>query len=252
VILLLDNYDSFVHNLARYVRRLGHETLVVRSDAIDARGARALRPGAIVLSPGPRTPAEAGCSIDVVRRLTGEIPILGVCLGHQAIGAAMGAKIVRAAEPMHGRTSLVYHDNASIFAGLTSPLRVCRYHSLVIDRATLGRELQPIAWTADEAIMAVAHREHPTIGVQFHPEAILTEHGYALLAAFLRLAKLSVSAPLPNDELDALADFRANDFTARAGDSDGGYADAGEWPLPVAAAPLAAPAIPRVPPEGRP
>lgn len=205
MILLLDNYDSFVHNLARYFRRLGHETTVVRSDAIDARQIAEMRPSAVVISPGPCTPADAGCSIDAVRQLSGKLPILGVCLGHQAIGAAFGAAIVRAGEPMHGRTSALLHRGTSVFAGLPSPLRVCRYHSLVVDRGTLPDELQATAWTGDETIMAIAHREHPTVGVQFHPEAILTEHGYAMLAAFLRIAGLSVVDPLPADELAAVA-----------------------------------------------
>jgi anthranilate synthase/aminodeoxychorismate synthase-like glutamine amidotransferase len=200
MILLIDNYDSFVHNLARYLRRLGVETQVVRNDAIDVAGIRALQPQAIVLSPGPCTPAEAGCSLDVARDLSDKIPLLGVCLGHQAIGAAFGGKIVRAAQPMHGRTSVVSHHQDEIFAGLPNPLTVGRYHSLVIDPHSLPRELEVTATTADGTIMAVAHRQRPMWGVQFHPESILTEGGYMLLANFLRLAGIAPTLPLPQTE----------------------------------------------------
>ena len=201
MILLIDNYDSFVHNLARYLRRLGQETLVVRNDAIDVAGVRALNPAAIVLSPGPCTPSEAGCSLDVVRELHKHFPMLGVCLGHQTIGQALGAKIVRAPQPMHGRTSEVVHGGESLFAGLSSPFIACRYHSLVIERDSLPAELEVIAQTADGIVMAIAHRRYPLVGVQFHPEAILTEGGYALLANFLQLAGLPANAPLPASEL---------------------------------------------------
>jgi anthranilate synthase/aminodeoxychorismate synthase-like glutamine amidotransferase len=198
MIVLVDNYDSFVHNLARYFERLGQQTLVVRNDAIDAKHITESGASAVVLSPGPCTPVEAGCSLDVVRQLAGRLPILGVCLGHQAIAAAFGARIVRAHEPMHGRTSLVHHKSHDVFAGLRSPFTACRYHSLVVDRATLPDCLSVTAWTTDETIMAVSHRDWPVIGVQFHPEAILTEHGYALLANFLRIAGLTVPAQLPS------------------------------------------------------
>ncbi len=200
MILLLDNYDSFVHNLARYFRRLGQETLVVRNDAIDVARIRRLRPAAIVLSPGPCTPNEAGCSLEVVRELHRELPILGVCLGHQTIAQALGARIIRASEPMHGRTSEVFHAGESIFASLPSPLVACRYHSLVIDPPSLPPELEVIAQTADGVVMAIAHRQYPAVGVQFHPEAILTEGGFTMLANFLRLAGLD-SSSIPNEEL---------------------------------------------------
>lgn len=201
MILLIDNYDSFVHNLARYLRRLGQETLVVRNDALDVAGVRAVNPAAIVLSPGPCTPSEAGCSLDVVRELHKHFPMLGVCLGHQTIGQALGAKIVRAPQPMHGRTSEIVHGGESLFAGLPSPLIACRYHSLVIERDSLPAELEVIAQTAEGIVMAIAHRRYPLVGVQFHPEAILTEGGYALLANFLQLAGLPANAPLPASEL---------------------------------------------------
>ncbi len=197
MILLIDNYDSFVHNLARYFQRLGHATRVVRNDATGAAAIEALRPDAIVLSPGPCTPREAGCSMEVVQRLAGKLPILGICLGHQAIAAALGATIVRAAEPMHGRTSDIYHAGQSVFAGLPNPLSACRYHSLVVDHATLPPQLQVTAHTSDGTIMALAHRDWPIVGLQFHPESILTDLGYALLASFLRIAQLEVPADPP-------------------------------------------------------
>jgi anthranilate synthase component 2 len=186
VILLIDNYDSFVHNLARYFMRLGQTTHVVRNDAVDLAGIRQLRPAAIVLSPGPRTPKEAGCSVDVIQAFGAELPTLGVCLGHQAIGVAYGGRVVRAQQPMHGRTSLVRHRRSGLFRGIPSPLTACRYHSLVLDRESLPTCLDVTAWTDDGTIMGIAHREWPVFGVQFHPESILTEAGSELLANFLR------------------------------------------------------------------
>jgi anthranilate synthase/aminodeoxychorismate synthase-like glutamine amidotransferase len=194
VILLIDNYDSFVHNLPRYFERLGQETLVVRNDGTTVDKVRRLAPQAIVLSPGPCTPAEAGCSIDVVRELQADFPILGVCLGHQAIAAALGGRIVRAAEPRHGRTSLVKHTSSRLFAGVPSPLTVCRYHSLVVDDANLPLSLKVTARSDDEAVMALEHATLPVFGVQFHPEATLTQHGYQLLANFLQLAGIHSTA----------------------------------------------------------
>lgn len=207
MILLIDNYDSFVYNLARYFARLGRTTHVVRNDLIDVAAIRELRPRAIVLSPGPCTPSEAGCSLDVVRQLTGEIPILGVCLGHQAIGAAFGGQVVRA-QPMHGRSSLITHDAQGIFEGLPSPLSVGRYHSLAVAEVGLPPDLKVTARTAGGVVMALAHRRHPTVGVQFHPESILTDGGYELLANFLRIARLDVASvpsmveesPLPSED----------------------------------------------------
>lgn len=193
MILLIDNYDSFVHNLARYFRRLGQETLVVRNDAATVDDLRRLRPQGIVLSPGPCTPVEAGCSIDVVKYLCDEAPILGVCLGHQAIAAALGGRVVRAAEPRHGRASDITHSGSGLFFGIPSPLTVCRYHSLVVDDASLPTELRVTARTDDGVIMAFEHRSSPLYGVQFHPEAALTERGYDLLANFLRIAGCRLS-----------------------------------------------------------
>lgn len=197
MILIVDNFDSFVYNLARYLQRLGQETVVVRNDATDVARVRAMKPQAIVLSPGPCTPREAGCSLELVRKLAGEIPMLGVCLGHQVIGEACGGKIVRAPQPMHGRTSTIEHDQQGLFAGLPSTLTVGRYHSLVIEESTLPTSLKVTARTAEGVVMAIAHREWQLYGVQFHPEAILTEGGFTLLANFLRLADCSLPTCLP-------------------------------------------------------
>jgi len=197
MILLIDNYDSFVFNLARYFQRLGQVTRVVRNTAIDVDGVRTLRPDAVVLSPGPCTPREAGCSLEVVRQLADEVPMLGVCLGHQVIAEAFGGRIVRAQEPVHGRTSPIHHDGRGLFAWLSDPIVGCRYHSLVVDQASLPESLEVAAWTADGTVMAIRHRQRPIVGLQFHPESILTDCGYPLLAAFLRLAGLTVPSPLP-------------------------------------------------------
>lgn len=197
MILLVDNYDSFVYNLARYFERLGQATLVVRNDAIDAAGVRELAPAALVLSPGPCAPEQAGASLDLVRDLHQELPILGVCLGHQTIAAALGGRIVPANEPVHGRASEIFHTGRGIFAHLPNPLRACRYHSLTVEEATLPEALEATAHTADGVVMALAHRRLPVIGVQFHPESVLTEHGYELLSGFLRLAGLSVPEVTP-------------------------------------------------------
>ncbi|MDQ3699114.1 MAG: aminodeoxychorismate/anthranilate synthase component II [Gemmatimonadota bacterium] len=186
MILLIDNYDSFVHNLARYVRELGAEAVVRRNDALTIGDVEALAPTHIIVSPGPRSPREAGVSTDVVRRFGATVPVLGVCLGHQCVGAAYGGVIVGARRPMHGKTSLVSHAGEGIFAGIPSPFRATRYHSLVIDPATMPASLRVTATSEDGEIMAVEHREHPVIGVQFHPESVLTEYGYALLDRFLR------------------------------------------------------------------
>lgn len=201
MILLIDNYDSFVHNLARYLRRLGQETVVVRNDAITLPQIEALHPGAIVLSPGPCTPDEAGISLDIARDLYGQFPLLGVCLGHQVIAQAFFASIVRAPQPMHGRTSEIVHQGRGLFAGLPSPLMVCRYHSLVVEEATLSHSLAVTARTVSGVVMAIEHRNHPVCGVQFHPEAILTQGGFRMLANFLQNAKIPFDrAAIPPDE----------------------------------------------------
>jgi anthranilate synthase/aminodeoxychorismate synthase-like glutamine amidotransferase len=187
MILLIDNYDSFVHNLARYVRELGWEAVVRRNDALTLGEIESLAPSHIIISPGPCTPAEAGISTELVRRFGSSTPILGVCLGHQCIGAAYGGEIVRAGQPVHGKTSVVVHDGSGIFARIPSPLRVARYHSLVIAKESLPDSLRVLATARDDGeIMAVEHREHPVVGVQFHPESAATEYGYAMLDRFLR------------------------------------------------------------------
>ena len=198
MILLLDNYDSFVYNLDRFLRRLGQKTLVIRSDAIGVDAIARLDCSAIVLSPGPKAPDEAGCSLEVVRRLHHQLPILGVCLGHQAIGQAFGARIIRGNDPVHGKTSTISIQSPNrLFDGLPSQFEVARYHSLTIEPNSLPPELRVVAWSPDQAIMAIEHVGFPVFGVQFHPESILTEHGYGILANFLKSAKLPCHDPLP-------------------------------------------------------
>ena len=201
MILLIDNYDSFVHNLARYVRELGGDAVVVRNDEISVQGVEELSPSHIIISPGPCSPAEAGISTELVQRLGPTTPILGVCLGHQCIGAAYGSRILRAGRPVHGRTSFIDHDGTSVFAGLPSPIEVTRYHSLVIPPGDVPPALRVTARARDDGeIMAVEHREYPVVGVQFHPESAATQYGYAMLDRFLRGDR---SHP---DELPPLAD----------------------------------------------
>ena len=184
MILLIDNYDSFVYNLARYFEEIGRETEVVRNDAIDLEGIRGMSPEAIVISPGPCDPARAGISLSVLRDLGPEIPMLGVCLGHQALGAAYGGAVVRG-EPVHGRAAEVHHDGRGIFRGIPSPFLAGRYHSLVVSPDALPECLEVAARLRDGTIMALRHRELPLVGVQFHPESVLTEHGHELLRNFL-------------------------------------------------------------------
>ena len=197
MILLIDHYDSFVHNLARYLNRLGQETKVVRFDQIQTAEIPWSSVDAMLLSPGPCSPQQAAPSLELVRRFIGKLPILGVCLGHQCIAAALGGEIVRAAEPMHGRTSRVFHDGQGMFAGLENPTTAGRYHSLVVDRRTLPKELEVSAWLEDDTVMAIRHRSAPAMGIQFHPESVLTTTGYPLLANFLELHGLTVQRPLP-------------------------------------------------------
>jgi len=184
-VLLIDNYDSFTWNLVQYLGELGAEVSVFRNDAIDAAGVRAGAPDGLVLSPGPCTPDEAGCCLEVLRTLSGALPILGVCLGHQAIGQAFGGKVVRNARIVHGKASPVEHDGTGLYAGLPRPFQAGRYHSLVVERRSLPRALKVTAWTSEGEIMGLAHRTLPVEGVQFHPESVLTGEGKRLLANWL-------------------------------------------------------------------
>ena len=191
MILVIDNYDSFTYNLVQYLGELGAEMEVVRNDQLSVEEIAERAPERIVISPGPCTPTEAGVSVDTIRELGPKIPILGVCLGHQSIGQAYGGEVVRAAKPMHGKTSPIRHTGEGIFRGIPAPFTVARYHSLVIEPSSLPGELEAVAWTDDPGfeteIQAVRHREHPVWGVQFHPESIASEHGHALLRNFMEL-----------------------------------------------------------------
>jgi len=188
-VLVIDNYDSFVFNLVQYLGELGAEPIVHRNDEIDLAGIEALDPDAILISPGPGTPADAGISCAVIREWAGRRPILGVCLGHQAIGEVFGGDVVRAGQVMHGKTSAIRHDGAGVFAGLPSPFEATRYHSLVVDPASVPDELEVTAWTDGEdgrpVVMGLRHRVHEVEGVQFHPESILTATGHHILQTFL-------------------------------------------------------------------
>jgi anthranilate synthase component II len=185
MLLMIDNYDSFTFNLVQYFGELGEHVHTVRNDQVDVAGMVALKPARIVFSPGPCTPAEAGVCVDAIRHFAGRVPMLGVCLGHQSIGAALGGRIIRAAVPMHGKTSRVEHDGQGVFEALPQNFTVVRYHSLVIERATLPADLLVTATSNDGEIMGVRHRNLPIEGVQFHPESILSEHGHAMLRNFL-------------------------------------------------------------------
>ena len=190
MLLMIDNYDSFTFNLVQYLQTLGAEVKVVRNDALSVDEIAALQPSHIVVSPGPCTPNEAGVSLEVIRRLGANMPILGVCLGHQSIGQVYGGNVIRAGNIMHGKTSPIRHEGKGVFAGLPDAYEATRYHSLVVDKNSLPAELEITAWTENadgsmEEIMGLRHREHPVEGVQFHPESILTQHGHALLKNFL-------------------------------------------------------------------
>ncbi len=197
MLLMIDNYDSFTYNLVQYLQELGEEVRVERNDALTVEQVAVLAPARIVISPGPCTPDEAGISVALIERLGPRIPILGVCLGHQSLGQAYGGRVVRAGRIMHGKTSPIHHAGQGVFAGLPSPFEATRYHSLVVEDATLPDCLEITAWTVREdggpapdsmgreAIMGLRHREHPVEGVQFHPESILTQHGHAMLRNFL-------------------------------------------------------------------
>ena len=193
MILLIDNYDSFTFNLVHYLGDLGESCDVRRNNALSVEDAMRLKPEAIVFSPGPRSPNEAGICCDLIARAAGEIPMFGVCLGHQSIGQVFGGSVVRAPTPMHGKVSPVIHNGTDIFAGLPDPFRATRYHSLTVDPDTLPDTLVPTAWTADGVIMGLRHRDLPIFGVQFHPESIASEHGHDILANFLSIARTGVA-----------------------------------------------------------
>ncbi len=188
MILVVDNYDSFTYNLVHYLAELGARTRVVRNDDLSAQDAWALKPDAVLLSPGPCAPDQAGICLELLATATDAMPVLGVCLGHQSIGQAFGGEVVRAKTLMHGKTSPIHHEGGGVFAGLPSPFVATRYHSLAVRRETLPDVLQVTAWTEDGEIMGLSHRTRPIHGVQFHPESIATENGHALLANFLDLA----------------------------------------------------------------
>jgi anthranilate synthase component 2 len=195
LLLLIDNYDSFTYNLFHYLGELGADVRVVRNDEISAAEALGLKPEGIVLSPGPCTPNEAGICLDVIRQADGAMPLLGVCLGHQAIGQVYGGDIVRAPEPMHGKMSTIHHTGKSVFRGLNNDFQATRYHSLTIDPPSLPDVLEVTATSEDGVIQGVMHKTHPVHGVQFHPESIASENGHALLNNFLQIARAFAKAP---------------------------------------------------------
>jgi anthranilate synthase component 2 len=195
MILLIDNYDSFTYNLFHYLGELGADVRVVRNDEISAAEALGMKPDGIVLSPGPCTPNEAGICLDVIKQANGAMPILGVCLGHQAIGQVYGGKVVRAPEPMHGKVSRVHHTGKSVFRGLNNDFLATRYHSLTIDPPSMPGSLEVTATSEDGVIQGVMHKTHPVHGVQFHPESIASENGHALLANFLQIARDFAKVP---------------------------------------------------------
>jgi anthranilate synthase component 2 len=188
MILVIDNYDSFTYNLVHYLNELGAHTRVYRNDALTTEEALGLKPQAVLLSPGPCTPDEAGICLDLLARAPRDLPILGVCLGHQAMGQAEGGKVVRAKTLMHGKTDLIHHNGGGVFRDIPSPFTATRYHSLAIERASLPNTLEVTAWTEDGEIMGVQHKDRPMYGVQFHPESIATQYGHEMLANFLDLA----------------------------------------------------------------
>lgn len=194
MLLMIDNYDSFTYNLVQYLGELGAELLVKRNDELSVAQIRELKPEAIVISPGPCTPNEAGISLEVIDKLKGEYPILGVCLGHQAIGQAFGGKVIRATNVMHGKTSEIHHDGKTLFAGLPNPFVATRYHSLLVERESLPESLEISAWTDAGEIMGLRHKKYLVEGVQFHPESILTQPGKELLNNFLKRVKTSRAA----------------------------------------------------------
>lgn len=196
MILVIDNYDSFTYNLVHYLNELGADTVVHRNDDLSVQEALGLRPNAVLLSPGPKAPDQAGICLPLLRGAPDDLAILGVCLGHQAIGQAYGGDVIRAKEVMHGKTSKIFHNDQGVFKGLPNPFIATRYHSLAVDKATLPDDLEITAWTEDGEIMGVQHKTRPVYGVQFHPESIATEGGHQLLANFLDLAQVKRDAAI--------------------------------------------------------
>jgi len=189
MIAVIDNYDSFTYNLVQYLGTLGAQVVVHRNDAVDVDELKAMRPEGLLVSPGPGQPRDAGISEDAIRALAGEVPILGVCLGHQAIGEVFGGRVVRASRLMHGKTSPILHKGRGLFAGLDNPFEATRYHSLIVEKEGLPEVLEPTAWTPEGELMGVKHRDHETWGVQFHPESVLTAQGLRLVENFLTLCR---------------------------------------------------------------
>jgi len=187
MLLIIDNYDSFTYNLVQYFGELGADLQIHRNDALTVDQIRDLAPTHLCISPGPGTPDDAGVSCDIIREMSGEIPIFGVCLGHQSIGQVFGGQVIRAPRLMHGKTSMVYNNGEGLFAGLDNPVEATRYHSLIVEKETLPDCLEITAWTDQDEIMGLKHKDHPTYGVQFHPESILTKQGKALVANFLNM-----------------------------------------------------------------
>jgi anthranilate synthase/aminodeoxychorismate synthase-like glutamine amidotransferase len=196
-VVVIDNYDSFTFNLVQYLGELGAQIEVHRNDRIDVGGVRARQPHGVLISPGPCTPNEAGVSLELLRALGGTVPMFGVCLGHQAIGQAYGGRVVRAERLMHGKTSPILHDGRGLFDGIASPFQATRYHSLLVERASLPDCLEISAWTAEGEIMGLRHRQHPVEGVQFHPESVLTHHGKRLVGNWLKGVAARAGVPLP-------------------------------------------------------
>jgi anthranilate synthase component II len=214
MIVVVDNYDSFTYNLVQYLGELGETLAVYRNDQTTVEQIAALSPEAIVVSPGPCAPADAGISVDVLRRLGPTVPTLGVCLGHQCIGEAFGGRVIRAPEIMHGKTSLVYHDGEGLFAGLPNPLEAIRYHSLIVERSSLPESLISTAQTSKGLIMGLRHASYPVVGVQFHPESIMTASGKDLLRNFLRMARGETPLPTPGRVPRPAQDDGATDSVA--------------------------------------
>jgi len=191
LLMVIDNYDSFVYNLVQYLGELGEEIEVVRNDEVSLRDVEKMKPERIVISPGPGTPEGAGICIELIRHFSGEIPILGVCLGHQCIGRAYGARVVRGKEPVHGKTSILYHQGEGILAGIPRGITVARYHSLVIEKESIPDDLSVMAFSSDGVVMAIQHKKHPTFGVQFHPESVASQYGMEILKNFLQFESKS-------------------------------------------------------------